>query len=271
MSSTAVAVIVVADNAQRDQLLAEQLSLPLVSSIDLLPSACTAYLSYRSDHPQESRLQLFPVDAKQSGPVCVDFASNAAAHRLQSGGELIVKAVKGRSKESLRVIDATAGLGRDSFVLAAHGFEVIAIERNAIVAALLNDGLQRAVHSTAAEWSPVADIAARIHLVHADALIYLKNMSVDQQCFIEQQPDVIYLDPMFAHAEKAALVKKEMRLFRQLLGEEVCNEAELLSAARAVAKLRVVVKRAIKAPCLAGVEPAYALSGKAVRFDVYAR
>ena len=245
-------VIVATDDAQRDQTLAAQLSLPLLKAADALPNTCTAYLSYHDE-----RLQLFPADAKQSGPVCVDFASDAAAYRLQSGGELIVKAVKGRSKESLRVIDATAGLGRDSFVLAAHGFDVISIERNAVVAALLGDGLQRAMQS------PVADIAARIHLLNADALTYLVNLSA------EHRPDVIYLDPMFAHAEKAALVKKEMRLFRQLLNDDACDEAQLLSAAREVAKLRVVVKRAIKASCLADTEPAYALSGKAVRFDIY--
>lgn len=262
--------IVAAEDAQRDQSLAAQLSLPLLNNADALPDECAAYLSYRSsdqvrgdssqipdNYFKESRLQLFPADAKQSGPICVDFASDAAAYRLQSGGELIVKAVKGRSKNSLRVIDATAGLGRDSFVLAAHGFDVIAIERNAVVAALLNDGLLRALQS------PVADIAARIHFVHSDALAYLKNLTA------EQRPDIIYLDPMFAHAEKTALVKKDMRLFRQVLGDEVNDEAELLSVARNVAKLRVVVKRAIKASCLADVEPAYALSGKAVRFDVY--
>ncbi|MFT3930490.1 MAG: class I SAM-dependent methyltransferase [Spongiibacteraceae bacterium] len=268
MSSSLVA-IVATDDAQRDHSLAAQLSLPLVSSTEGLPNGCTTYLSYCGDYPQENRLQLFPIDAKQSGPVCVDFASNAAAHRLQSGGELIVKAVKGRSKEMLRVVDATAGLGRDSFVLAAYGFDVVAIERNAIVAALLNDGLQRALQS------PVADIAARIHLVQIDALTYFKNIAVDQPLFLEQQPDVIYLDPMFvskdklAHAEKSALVKKEMRLFRQLLGDDIGDEAELLSAARATAKLRVVVKRAIKAEYLAGIQPGYALTGKAIRFDVY--
>ncbi len=252
MTQTSGVAVVAADDAGRGQALAMQLALPLLTSRAELRGHGAAYLSYRDD-----RLQLFPADIKQSGPVCVDFASDAAAYRLQSGGELIVKAVKGRSKNSLRIIDATAGLGRDSFVLAAHGFDVISIERNGVVAALLKDGLQRALQS------PVADIAARIQLVNTDAVTYLTNLA------IEQRPDVIYLDPMFAHAEKAALVKKDMRLFRQLLGDDVCDEAELLSAARETAKLRVVAKRAIKAPCLAGMEPAYALSGKAVRFDVY--
>lgn len=263
MASAPVVAIVGANDAQRDETLAAQLSLPLVATVDALPKECAAYLSYSGHFSQESRLQLFPADAKQSGPIYVDFASDAAAYRLQSGGELIVKAIKGRSKNSLSVIDATAGLGRDSFVLAAHGFDVTAIERNPVVAALLSDGLQRAAQSSAAE------ITARIHLVQTDAFVYFSNLPE------EQRPDVVYLDPMFvnknkfAHNEKTALVKKDMRLFRQILSEDSCDETELLSAARKIAKLRVVVKRAIKADSLGGAEPAYALSGKAIRFDIY--
>jgi 16S rRNA (guanine1516-N2)-methyltransferase len=251
-----VAVVVASDDATRSENLAAQLALPLLPGRDELPDAVAAYLAYR-----DNRLQLFPADAKQSGPVCVDFASDAAAYRLQSGGELIVKAVKGRSKHALRVVDATAGLGRDSFVLAAGGFEVTAVERDAVVAALLRDGLLRAQQSS------VAAIAARIDLVHGEAQAYFATLADTQY------PDVVYLDPMFAHSEKSALVKKEMRLFRQLFQplptDTVGDEAALLTAARAAAKLRVVVKRALKAPHFAAIEPAYTLAGKAIRFDVY--
>lgn len=257
MISISLVAIVATGDTQREQSLAGHLSLPLFASAAALPQECTAYLSYCADRHQTSRLQLFPADAKQSGPICVDFASDATAYRLQSGGELIVKAVRGRSKNSLRVIDATAGLGRDSFVLAAHGFSVTLIERNAVVAALLQDGLQRAAQS------PVADIAGRMRLASVDAIEYFSELST------EQQPDVIYLDPMFAHNEKTALVKKEMRLFQQLLSNDVNDEAQLLERSRANASLRVVVKRALKASYLAAIEPAYSLSGKAIRFDIY--
>ena len=272
MTAPRIVVVATPDDAQRAESLAAQLALPLVSLSkhnlpspndavplpgDTIPRECIAYLGYRDD-----RLQLFPADAKQSGPICVDFASNAAAYRLQSGGELIVKAVRGRSKHPLRVLDATAGLGRDSFMLAAHDFDVTLIERNAVVAALLRDGLQRA------EPSPAGEIVARMHLVHIDALNYMSGLS-DEHLTDKQCPDVIYLDPMFAHSEKAALVKKEMRLFRQLLGVESGDEEALLASARAQARLRVVVKRALKAPYFADSEPAYAAAGKAIRFDVY--
>lgn len=272
VAAPSVVVVATADDIPRAETLAAQLALPLLlqpnnmlssssntlsTPGNVLPRECIAYLSYRDD-----RLQLFPADTKQSGPICVDFASNAAAFRLQSGGELIVKAVRGRSKNPLCVLDATAGLGRDSFVLAANGFDVTLLERNAIVAALLHDGLQRAKQSSAAE------IVARMELIRSDALEYFVGLSDEQVAGVEQ-PDVIYLDPMFAHSEKTALVKKDMRLFRQLLGAEHSDEVALFDCARANAKLRVVVKRALKAPNFAGREPGYTLAGKAIRYDVY--
>ena len=247
-----VAVVAASNTDECAAALAAQLELPLVSSPQTLPDDCALYLSYRDD-----RLQLFPSDPKQSGPVCVDFANHAAAYRLQSGGELVVKAVQGRSKGVLNVIDATAGLGRDSFVLAAHACDVVMFERNAVVAALLADGLARA------RLSSNADVVSRMRLLAGDARVFFSDASR------EPVPDVIYLDPMFAHNEKTALVKKEMRLFRQLLEDEQSDETQLFSAARACARLRMVVKRALKAPYLADVEPAYSLAGKAIRFDVY--
>lgn len=252
MTERSIAVVATSNTHERAAALAAKLELPLVSSLPSLPVGCSIYLSFCDD-----RLQLFPADAKQSGPVCVDFASNATAYRLQSGGELIVKAVKGRSKEPLKVIDATAGLGRDSFVLAAHGFQVDLFERNTVIAALLDDGLERARQSAN------RDIVARMRLHSADVRHRLSDLVQTQAA------DVIYLDPMFAHVEKAAQVKKEMRLFRQLLGEEHADAAALLTFARKHARLRVVVKRALKAEYFAAAVPAYSVSGKAIRFDVY--
>lgn len=245
---------------ERSSALALQLSLPLIDAIAQIPRDCVAYLQF-----VDSRLQLFPVDAQQSGPIAVDFVAGATAHRLRGAGELIVKAVKGRSKESLRVLDATAGLGRDSAVLAGFGFSVTLLERDPIVAALLADGLARAAQSDDARLNAIVS-AMRLHCV--DASTYLNALpAVD--C-----PDVIYLDPMFPPSEKSALVKKEMRLFQQLFHSADSNSAmedysALLVAARSRARLRVVVKRPRKAEALAGLAPDYSLEGKAVRFDIY--
>jgi len=254
------AVVVIADavHRRRSEILAQQLSLPLLDEVALLPPDCIAYLCYCDD-----KLQLFPARA-QSGPITVDFAGNATAHRLRSGGELIVKAVRGRSKDALHVLDATAGLGRDSFILAAHNFRITAIEREPVIAALLGDGLQRA-RDDADEI--IRDIAQLITLQCVDARDYLSGMTTSGDA--EKNIDVVYLDPMFPHSDKSALVKKDMRLFQQLFATSDDEAMQLLACARAAARLRVVVKRPAKAAPLATVEPAYTIAGKAVRFDVY--
>lgn len=253
-------VVVAPPTCERSSALAQQLAIPLVSTSSSLPSDCVAYLQF-----VDARLQLFPSDAQQSGPVSVDLIAGATAHRLRGAGELIVKAVKGRSKETLHVIDATAGLGRDSAVLAGVGFTVTLLERDSIVAALLADGLAHAAQSDDARLNAIVS-SMRLHCV--DAVRYLDVLPE------ADYPDVIYLDPMFPPSEKSALVKKEMRLFQQLFhradGNGVTeNYADLLAAARKHARLRVVVKRPRKADVLAGQLPNYAVEGKAVRFDVY--
>jgi 16S rRNA (guanine1516-N2)-methyltransferase len=257
-------IVIVADDATRERCvaLAAQLNLPLLTDVNAVPPNCLAWLGYAAAH-----LQLHPIDARQSGPIDIDFVAGATARRALGGAELIVKAVRGRSKQPLLVLDATAGLGRDSFVLASRGFNILAIERNPVIAALLADGLLRAAASAAA----IAEIASRINLHCAETVDYLNALEV------ERRPDVIYLDPMFPPSQKSALVKKEMRLFQQLLHPTVSIDpaieeqqaAELLRVARAVARVRVVVKRPAKARALAAAEPDYALSGKAIRFDVY--
>lgn len=231
--------------------LAVALSLPLLADQEVQPHLLL--LAYR-----DGRLQLEPAD-RSSGAVWVDFAGGASRHRLQGGADLVVRAIRGRSKGSLWVVDATAGLGRDAFVLAARGFQVTMIERSPLVAALLADGLQRAAQSA----EPlVAEAAARLTLCCADAVEWLRGATASA-------PDVIYLDPMFPDERKSALPKKEMRLFQRLLAHGDDGPA-LLHAALQRASRRVVVKRPPKGPPLGGVLPAYVLAGKAVRFDVHA-
>jgi 16S rRNA (guanine1516-N2)-methyltransferase len=156
------------------------------------------------------------------------------------------------------VLDATAGLGRDAFVLAALGCEVTLIERHPLVAALLEDGLRRASADSA-----TAAIAARMRLREGDAIALMRDWSGDA-------PQVVYLDPMFPPRDKSALVKKEMRVFRPLVGDDGDAPA-LLTAALSLASHRVVVKRPRKALALSigGIVPGYALEGKSSRFDVY--
>ena len=159
------------------------------------------------------------------------------------------------------VIDATAGLGADSFHLAARGVHVTMIERSALVASLLADALERAVGG---EFGPRAQEAAGLMtLHHGDARAVLPGLSAG----------VVLLDPMFPEGDKSSSPKKGMKLFRALqppAPDDDEEHAELLAIARRSATRRVVVKRPVRAAPLAGVAPSGSLVGRTVRFDLYA-
>jgi len=204
-------------------------------------------------------LQLQLLGEQAPGPVRVDFLEGAAAHRRQFGGgsgQMIAKAVGIQPGVRPSVLDATAGLGRDAFVLATLGCSVKLIERQPIIAALLADGLRRAAVD-----AEVGAIVARMELLEGNAI---ERMAGWQR----EPPQVVYLDPMFPHRDKSALVKKEMRLFRPFVGDDLDAPA-LLAAALALASHRVVVKRPRKAPIIDGPKPGYSLEGKSSRYDIY--
>ncbi len=198
------------------------------------------------------------VDSKDK-PITVDFVGGKAGHRRKFGGgkgQDIAKAVGLNKGVKPSVLDATGGLGRDAFVLASLGCKVTMIERSSVVAALLEDGLRRALAD--ADVSPIAE---RMSL--------LKGNAIDLMISTDNKYDVVYLDPMFPHREKSALVKKEMRLFQDLLGDDP-DADQLLIPALDIARYRVVVKRPKLAPDLNGQEPTYRLEGKSCRYDIYA-
>ncbi|WP_086981966.1 class I SAM-dependent methyltransferase [Vibrio aphrogenes] len=215
----------------------------------------------------EERLELRKLDEPKLGAIYVDLAGGAVAHRRKFGGgkgQAIAKAAGLNKGVTPSVLDATAGLGRDAFVLASLGCYVQMVERNPVVAALLDDGLTRAKQDPEiGSW-----VSERMQLLHAsshDALLQL----CEQSDFV--RPDVVYLDPMYPHPEnkkKSALVKKEMRVFQSLVGAD--NDADaLLEPALALATKRVVVKRPDYAPWLAQQQPNMAIETKKNRFDVY--
>ncbi|MGQ5522019.1 class I SAM-dependent methyltransferase [Chitinimonas sp. PSY-7] len=206
------------------------------------------------------KLALYSLGKGAPGPVWVDFVKGVLDWRRKHGGgrgQGVAKACGLKAGATPRVLDATAGLGRDGFVLASLGCEVDLIERSPVAAALLADGLQRA--STETE---VAAVVARMRLHHGSAVDLLTAWS-------GESPAVIYLDPMFPETrQKSALSKKEMQAFQAVVGADADADL-LLQPARALATEKVVVKRPRHAPCLAGIKPAYSLEGDSVRFDCY--
>ncbi|MEM9417825.1 MAG: class I SAM-dependent methyltransferase [Planctomycetota bacterium] len=155
-----------------------------------------------------------------------------------------------------RVLDATAGLGEDSWLLAAAGCSVTAVERHPIVHALLADALQRARLIE-------PDITERITLTDcADAADVLQSLAGSEQY------EVVLIDPMFPGSPRRKTTeRKPMRVLRWLVGEDA-DADRLLDWAMQAAARRVVIKRPKHAPHLAGVEPVAVHTGKGLRFEV---
>lgn len=191
-----------------------------------------------------------------------DFHGPSVRYRRVKGGgrgQLIAKAVGFKGDDAPRVLDCTAGLGGDAFVLASLGCEVTILERVPAVRELLRDGLAQARQQMDQGLNSILD---RMQLIESDALAYMRETrDVDR-------PDVVYLDPMFPERTKSALVKKEMRVFHDLVGDDPDADA-LLPAALRIARKRVVVKRPRIAPTLASTKPSHVLEGKRNRYDIY--
>ncbi|UTW46078.1 class I SAM-dependent methyltransferase [bacterium SCSIO 12696] len=211
-------------------------------------------------------LQLQLTGPKAPGPVRCDFASGAAAHRRQYGGgkkQDLSRAVGLDKRTDLSVVDMTAGLGRDGFVLATLGARVTLLERNPVVHALLADGLQRAADAGEPD---LQTIVGRMQLLPWDAL----QLGCEAQSTLQAEADVAYLDPMFPERQKSAKVKKDMQAFHVLVGDDA-DADQLLTNALDLARYRVVVKRPAKAPYLDNRKPAHSLVGKSTRYDIYSK
>lgn len=158
-------------------------------------------------------------------------------------------------KEAPFAVDATAGMGEDAFLLAAAGYRVHLYERDSVIAALLQDSLRRGLQNP-----EISNILERMHLIQDDSIHGLKHLS--------EHPDVILLDPMFPERQKSGLVKKKFQLLH-VLERPGIDEAELFEAAFYAAPGRIIVKRPLKGPFLAGRNPSYSLKGKSIRYDCY--
>jgi len=184
-----------------------------------------------------------------------DFTGNTS--RLKKSNlerELLVKCSKLKDLDHTPVIiDATAGMGEDSLLLAASGFNVILYEYDKVIASLLEDTLRRAA------FDPVLkEIISRMELHIENSIEAMRNL--------KHSPDVVLLDPMFPARTKSALVKKKFQLL-QLLEHPCSDETELFNAALQAKPKKIIIKRPVKGPYLAGIKPDYSLSGKAIRYD----
>ncbi len=206
-------------------------------------------------------LSLPNADDPASGAVQVDFVGGTLGHRLRFGGgrgQPLARAMGLKPGFNPAVWDATAGLGRDAFVLASLGCHVTLCERSPVLAALLDDGLQRAMlNAEIGDW-----VQTRMALRFGDSAHELAALEV------QQAPDTVYLDPMYPPGKSSVLVKKEMQAVQQLVGADTDSGA-LLDVALTVARRRVVVKRPRRAPPIAGRRPSASVESKKTRYDIY--
>lgn len=208
-------------------------------------------------------LELLVAHAQGKSRILADFVKGAMGYRRKHGGgrqQAIAKAVGIKGvKDGLTVLDATAGLGRDGFVLASLGCQVHLVERSPIIAILLKDGLARAGQEPF-----LSKILERISVSVGDALQILTTI----QPHSIEAPEVVYLDPMFPEENKTALKTLDLRVIRDIVGPDFDAES-LFRMALKVAKKRVVVKRPIQAPTISDIKPSFSLVGKRNRYDVY--
>ena len=194
---------------------------------------------------------------KNKNLIC-DFTKGAIKHRLMYGGgrsQYLPRAVGMTKGRTPNIVDATAGLGKDSFLLASLGARVTLIERSPIIHGLLYDGMERAMRAGGLS----AEVVERMTLIMGDSIELLPNL----------EPEVVLVDPMHPVRKSSALVKREMVLIRQIVGND-CDYVDLLNVALNVAKKRVVLKWPKGANTIENIKlPSHQLSGKTTRYDVF--
>ena len=193
-----------------------------------------------------------------SGEMGTPFSLEFSARRVSPGRDPLLRALG----KCVSVLDLTAGWAGDALHMAASGRTVTAVERNPVVHQLLLQAQRRLSD---------AELADRLRFLHMDAAAPDFAEQIALRLGVEPDFELVYLDPMFV-SKKAASAKsrKPMRLMQRLAempSEE--NEHLLLTNALKLARRRVVVKRASKAPCLDERRPQGSIRSKLLRFDLY--
>ena len=186
------------------------------------------------------------------------FIEGPILHRLKYGkgrGQNLAKAVGMKFNKNRNIIDATAGLGYDSFILASLGAKVTLIERSQKMHKLLQNGIDEGI-SFGGE---IEKIINRMELLFGDSKDILPKLT----------PEVIMIDTMYKDRKKTALVKNNMRLVREIVGPD-SDYIELLKVALNCAKNRVVLKQPRYAEPIKEIRKcSHQILGKTIRYDIF--
>ena len=211
-------------------------------------------------------------DQEKNISIHIDFIAGDLAHRQKYGGgrgQSIAKAIGlKQGTPSPSVLDATAGLAKDAYVLACLGCSMTLVERSPIIVELIKNAILRAEEDE--HFKTVLEKGFEvINQSSIDYLSELKNKGTPEDNNPDViYPEVIYLDPMYPDKKKSASVKKNMQILQKLLGKDE-DTHKLLNVALKVAKKRVVVKRPKGAENLTELKPTYTVESKKTRYDVY--
>ena len=186
------------------------------------------------------------------------FIEGPILHRLKYGkgrGQNLAKAVGFKFNKNRTIIDATAGLGYDAFILASLGANVTLIERSEKI----YDLLKAAISEAKLYGGEISNIVNRMNLLFGDSKDILPKIA----------PEVILIDTMYKERKKSALVKNDMRLVREVVGSD-SDHVELINVALNNASKRVVIKQPRYAETLDNIKGcSHQILGKTIRYDVY--
>ena len=186
------------------------------------------------------------------------FIEGPILHRLKYGkgrGQNLAKAVGFKFNKNRTIIDATAGLGYDAFILASLGANVTLIERSEKI----YDLLKAAISEAKLYGGEISKIVNRMNLLFGDSKDILPNIA----------PEVILIDTMYKDRKKSALVKNDMRLVREVVGSD-SDHVELINVALNNASKIVVIKQPRYAETLDNIKGcSHQILGKTIRYDVY--
>jgi len=202
-------------------------------------------------------------DSELNTTISIDFLNGLLAHRQQFGGgrgQAIAKAMGLKSGITPVILDTTAGLAGDAFVLASLGCPITLIERSPIIFALIADAVERA--SLSEQFHSI--IEQGFNIINADASDFITQQLAKNS----PKPDVIYIDPMYPDRKKSALVKKDMQILQRLHGNNDTS-SKLFQNALLYAKKRVVVKRPLHAETISQKVPSTCIKSKKTRYDIY--
>lgn len=203
------------------------------------------YLYFDLDDKKEHRFKFHSID---HGDLFFDFREQLEYHRKKNyslNKEPLAKSLGLTTKRDRIVWDVTCGTGKDALLIYSFGAKVVAFERHPIIYFLLLDAKER--------------FSVNIQFIYGD------SSKLDLNSL--ERPETIYYDPMYPEKKKSALPRKEMQIFKEIVGADL-DCVNYLNFARTVARDRVVVKRPLSAPPIKTDTNAQYV-GKTTRYDMY--